>query len=155
AAYDAWAAAKDAFTQSAAAHEAAYAGDPYYPAYNLTAARLGVDRAERDLPMAWAARVLLALVLLVLAFGAFANRSRISRLPGARVARALWTSALRPWRAAEAVAGMSRLDRALLAAVPATAVVLTELITTWFLAPAHLVVTLGAWAIFAGVTIGF
>ena len=155
AAYDAWATAKDAFEQSAAAHEAAYAGDPYYPAYNLTAARLGVDRAERDLPMAWAARILLALVVLWLAFGAFANMARISRIPGARVARALWVSATRPWRAAEVVAGMSRLDRILLAAIPGTAIVLSELIATWFLAPAHLVVTLGAWLVFGAIVLGF
>jgi hypothetical protein len=155
AAHDAWAIAKDAFTKSAAAHEDAYAGDPYYPAYNLTAARLGVDRAERDLPMAWAARILLALVGLWLAFGAFANIARISRIPGSRVARASWTSATRPWRAAEVVSGLSRPDRILIAAIPAVAVVLTELITTWFLAPAHLVVTLSAWAIFAAVVVGF
>jgi hypothetical protein len=155
AAYGAWATAKTAFEASSADHEAAYAGDPYYPAYNLTAARLGVERAERDLAMAWFARILFALVAILLAFGAFANRARISRIAGARVARALWVSATRPWRAAEAVAGLPRLDRILLAAVPAVAVVLTELITTWFLAPAHLVVSLGAWAIFTAVVVGF
>ena len=93
--------------------------------------------------------------MLWLAFGAFANIARISRIPGARVARALWVSATRPWRAAEVVAGMSRLDRILLAAIPAVAIVLTELITTWFLAPAHLVVTLSAWSIFAAIVVGF
>ena len=60
--YEQWDAARRAFEASAAAHEAAYAGDPYYPAYNLTAAELGVQRAERDLPMAWAARILLVLL---------------------------------------------------------------------------------------------
>ena len=53
---DAWAEARDRFDAAAADHEAAYADDVDLPAYNLTAARLGEERAERDLPMAWLAR---------------------------------------------------------------------------------------------------
>ena len=40
-----------------------YEGDIDYPAYNLTAAELGVQRADRDLAMAWLARMLLVLAL--------------------------------------------------------------------------------------------
>ncbi|MGX5697245.1 hypothetical protein ACWKWP_13685 [Agromyces soli] len=150
AAYAAWDAARRAFGASAAAHEAAYAGDPYFPAYNLTAAELGVERAERDLPMAWAARVLLALVALWIAYGAVAGVVGGARAgwPGARAARALWVSATRPWLAAEATAGLTRLDRVLVAGVPALALVASRGIQTWFLAPSHLVVTLGSWAVF-------
>lgn len=147
AAYERWDAARRAFEASAAAHERDHAGDPYFPAYNLTAAELGVDRAERDLPMAWAARVLLVLVAAWLAYGIAAGAARAG-WPGARAARALWVAATRPWRAAEATAGLGRLDRALVVGVPALALVASRGIQTWFLAPTHLLVTLGGWALF-------
>lgn len=147
AAYDRWDAARRAFEASAAAHQDAYAGDPYYPAYNLTAAQLGVDRAERDLPMAWAARVLLVLVAAWLGYGIAAGASRAG-WPGARAARALWVAATRPWRAAEVTAGLGRLDRGLVVGVPAIALVASRGIQTWFLAPSHLMLTLGSWVVF-------
>ena len=50
-----------------------YEGDVDHPALNLTAADLGVQRAERDLAMAWLARVLLALALGWLALGLVAS----------------------------------------------------------------------------------
>ncbi|WP_173922938.1 hypothetical protein [Agromyces sp. Marseille-P2726] len=146
-AHDAWDAARRAFEASAAAHQAAYAGDPYYPAYNLVAAQLGVDRAERDLPMAWAARILLVLVAAWIAYGIAAGAARAG-WPGARAARALWVGATRPWRAAEATEGLTRVDRALVVGVPALALVASRGIQTWFLAPSHLAVSLGAWAVF-------
>ncbi|MRG59512.1 hypothetical protein GE115_06445 [Agromyces sp. CFH 90414] len=150
-AHEQWDAARRAFEASAAAHEAAYAGDPYHPAYNLTAARIGVERAERDLPMAWAARILLVLLVAWVAYGVLAGRSRFARLaawPGARAARALWVAGTRPWRAAEATAALGALDRALLLAVPAVLLAASRGIQTWFLAPAHLAVTLGSWLVF-------
>lgn len=147
-----WDAARRAFEASATAHERAYAGDPYYPAYNLTAARLGVDRAERDLPMAWAARVLLGLVAAWVVYGIAATRSRAA-LPGARAARAMWVAGTRPWRAAEVTADLTPVDRALLVAVPALALVASRAVQTWFLAPSHLVMTLGAWLVFTLVTL--
>lgn len=152
AAYERWDAARRSFEGSAAGHEAAYGGDPYLPAYNLTAAQLGVDRAERDLPMAWAARIVLALVLLWLAYGIVAGPAVTAGArrgwPGARAARALWVSAIRPWCAAGATESLTRVDRALVAGVPALALVASRGIQTWALAPSHLVVTLGSWAVF-------
>ncbi len=59
-AYAAWEADRDEFEALAAAHLETYTGDIDYPAYNLTAAELGVERADRDLAMAWIARGLLA-----------------------------------------------------------------------------------------------
>ncbi len=52
----AWSTARDRFDAAAASHEAAYRGNVALPAYNLTARRIGEERAVRDLPMAWAAR---------------------------------------------------------------------------------------------------
>lgn len=150
AAYEQWDAARRAFEASAAAHEAAYAGDPYLPAYNLTAAELGVERAVRDLPMAWAARIALVLLAAWLGYGIAAGYAR-ARWPGARAARSLWVAGTRPWRAREVVDGLGRLDRVLLVAVPAAFLVASRGIQTWFLAPSHLLVMLGAWAVFAGV----
>ncbi len=180
-AYERWDAARIAFEASAASHEADYAGDPYHPAYNLTAAQLGVERAERDLPMAWAARILLALLVLWVAYGVAAEiaarraarrassatgpaatgpaasgpaasgaaATGVAGWPGARAALALQVAATRPWRAAEVTAGLGALDRVLLVAVPAVLLAASRGIQTWFLAPAHLVVTLGSWLVFA------
>jgi hypothetical protein len=44
--------------------------------------------------------------------------------------------------------GLGRGDRVLLVAVPAIALVASRSIQTWFLAPSHLLVTLGAWLVF-------
>ncbi len=116
AAYERWDAARRAFEASAAAHEAAYAGDPYYPAYNLTAAELGVERAERDLPMAWAARVLLVLLAAWLGYG-IASRLRAACAGPVRAppARSGWRPRGRgaPPRSTE---GLGRADRVLVVA---------------------------------------
>lgn len=162
-AYAEWQTARTAFVSSSAAHEKQYGRDPYYPAYNLTAAHLGLDRADRDLPMAWASGVLLVLVLLWLGYGVLAGgvrsrrgriASRVERWPGAPAARALVVAGTRPWRAGEAVRDLGTLDRVLLIAVPAVALVLSRCILTWFAAPAHLVATLGAWAVFVAALLG-
>ncbi|GAA1825449.1 hypothetical protein GCM10009750_05750 [Agromyces salentinus] len=151
--YDQWQRARAAFVESAAAHEQEYAGDPYHPAYNLEAARLGLERADRDQAMGWAAGVTLVLALAWIAYGIAARRPRIAAWPGARLARAMWVAGTRPWRAAEATAGLGRLERVLLVAVPALALVLSRCILTWFAAPAHLVATLGAWLVFGAVAL--
>ncbi|KQO96938.1 hypothetical protein [Leifsonia sp. Leaf264] len=149
AAYDEWAQAKTAFEGFAAEHEARYSGDVDLPAYNLTAARLGTERASLDLPMAWLARGVLVLLVLWLALGILASRQRFAGWPGAASARALWLAGTRPWRAADAVAGLSRSSRVLLVAVPAALLVVSRGILTWFIAPTHLLFTLAAWLVFA------
>ncbi|MGX5682635.1 hypothetical protein [Schumannella luteola] len=146
-AYTQWAAAREAFRASADAHLAEYTGSVDYPPLNLEAADLGIARADRDLAMAWAARVGLALVALWLVLGMLG--SRFSRVPGAAVARALWVAATRPWRAAEVVAPLTRAQRLALVAVPAVALVGSRGILTWFEAPAHLLVSLASWLVFA------
>lgn len=153
-AFAAWEQAKTAFADRAAEHEAAYGGDAAYPAYNLTAARLGLERAERDPAMAWSAGALLVVVLAWLAFGILARRPRFAAWPGARAARATWVAGTRPWRAAEVVRDLGALDRVLVVAVPAAALVLSRSILTWFAAPAHLVATLGAWLVFGVALLG-
>ncbi|MFB9840155.1 hypothetical protein, partial [Actinoallomurus acaciae] len=45
----------------------------------------------------------------------------------------------------------STLDRVLVWALPAAALVLSRAAYSWFASPAHLLVTLGAWGVFAGV----
>ncbi|MGI9824156.1 hypothetical protein [Agromyces sp. Marseille-Q5079] len=151
--YGQWQAARDAFVESSAAHERDYAGDPYHPAYNLEAARLGLERGERDQAMGWAAGATLVLTLLWIAYGIAARSRRIGAWPGARLARAMWVAGTRPWRAAEATASLGRVERVLLVAVPAIALVLSRCILTWFAAPAHLVATLGAWLVFGAVVL--
>ena len=156
-AYHQWKSAEEAFRTARAAHEARYAGDVDLPAYNFTAADLGAARADRDPAMTWLARGLLVAVLLVLVLGAVRPRST--------ALRALFVATTRPWRlgqlpvpppgeqpAADAVpstTAISRADRIVVWALPAAVLVASRLVYTWFAAPAHLVVTLGAWLILA------
>jgi len=148
-AHAAWTAALDRYRDAAAAHVERYAGDVQHPPLNLEAAQLGIDRAVRDEPMAWAARGLLVLVLAWLLLGALGGIPRVGAIPGARAARAMWLAGTRPWRAVDAVAGFGRADRVLLVAVPAVALAASRGVLTWFLAPAHALVMLAAWLVFA------
>lgn len=151
--YAQWEAARAAFLDSSAAHERDYAGDPYHPAFNLTAAELGLERAERDRAMSWAAAAMLVLALLWLAYGALARLPSVAALPGARLAGAMWVAGTRPWRAPDVTADLGRAERALLVVIPAVALVLSRCVLTWFAAPAHLVATLGAWLVFGAVAL--
>lgn len=126
---DAWADARERFDATAADHEATYGDDLDLPAYNLTAARLGEERAARDLPMARMARAGLLLVVLLLAL--------------TRTGRTMVRAALTPWREPAAV------HKALVLGIPLVAVLWSRLVFTWFLAPAHLVLVGLGWAVLA------
>ncbi|MGA7148315.1 MAG: hypothetical protein WBX17_07495 [Microbacterium sp.] len=154
-AYAAWDADRQEYETLAAAHLEAYEGNIDYPAYNLTAAQLGVERAERDLAMAWIARVLLALALAWVVIGIMAARTRLVRRPGAAAARVSWIASMRPWRARESTLGMLELDRWLLLVVPAALLVATRAVQTSFLSWTHLAVVFAAWAVFALVARAF
>jgi hypothetical protein len=152
-AYAAWTVSLDLYREAAARHLETYTGDVQHPPLNLTAADLGITRAERDLPMAWAARVLLGLALIWIVLGIAARHPRVRRIPGAAASAALLTAATRPWRAVEAVRGLGMPDRVLLIAVPGVALVASRGILTWFEAPAHALTMLAAWAVFAAVAV--
>ncbi|MEJ1921831.1 hypothetical protein [Microbacterium sp. KHB019] len=124
-----------------------------YPAHNVAAAELGIERADRDLAMAWIARVLLALAIAWLVIGMLAARTRLVRRPGAAAARASWVSATRPWRAEESTLGMLGADRVLLVAVPAALLVATRAVQTSLLWWTHPAIVLGAWAAFLVVVV--
>jgi hypothetical protein len=147
-AHAAWASDRDRFQELAAGHLERYEGNVDFPAFNLTAAELGVERADRDAAMAWFARVLLALALAWVLIGILAARTRLVRRPGAAAARAAWLGATRPWRARESTLGMLSLDRWLLLVVPGALLVATRAVQTSFLSWVHLAVVLGAWLIF-------
>jgi hypothetical protein len=147
--YVAWSDARDEYVELAAAHVDTYNGNVDYPAYNLTAADLGVQRADRDLAMAWFARILLLLAVAWLVIGMIAARTRLVRRPGAAGARASWLASTRPWRARESTLGMLPLDRWLMIGVPAALLVATRAVQTSFLSWVHLAVVLGAWLVFA------
>ncbi|SCG72785.1 hypothetical protein [Micromonospora humi] len=142
-AYADWRSAAGSYREARDRHRQRYGGDVDLPAYRFTAADLGARRADRDPAMAWAARALLVLVAAVVVLGLR------GRGPGGPAARALLLGALRPWRTAGLPASASRLDRALVWLVPAVVLVASRLVFTWFAAPAHLLVTLGGWALFA------
>ncbi len=135
---DEWKTARAEFIDARDAHEKAYASNLDLPAYNLTAADIGLERADRDLPMAWAARGLLVLLVGWMLIGALGRSA---------AAKAHWTGFTRPWRTKDLdVRGR---DLALLVGVPVAALVLSRGIYTWFAAPAHLILVLGGWLLFA------
>ncbi|XTZ14251.1 hypothetical protein ACQSSU_22495 [Micromonospora echinospora] len=142
-AYDAWRLAGTAYRDARDAHRQRYAADLDLPAYNFTAADLGADRADRDPAMAWAARVLLGSILVVVLLGLR------GRGFGGAAARGLLLGAVRPWRVAALPTPASRADRVLVWLVPAVVLAASRLVLTWFAAPAHLLVTLGGWTLFA------
>lgn len=146
-----WETARDTFASASADHLERYAGDLEHPAWNLEAAELGMERADRDLTMAVIARVLLVLTLAWLVIGMFSARTRLVRRPGAAAARATWIASTRPWRAQESTLGLDALDRALIVLVPGALLVGTRAVQTSFLAPVQLAVTLGAWVVFVAV----
>lgn len=150
-AYTRWHTARAAFDVAASNHLALYATDVQHPAWNLEAARLGIDRADRDLTMAWIARGVLLLTLAWLLIGMFSARTRLVRRPGAGAARATWIASTRPWRARESTLGLDVLDRVLIAIVPGALLVGTRAVQTSFLAPVQLAVVFGAWAVFVAV----
>ena len=145
-----WSAALERYRVLAASHLDTYQGDVDHPAYNLTAAELGIARSERDPAMAWLARGLLVLVLGWLVAGALLAFRRRGEAPRSASA-ASWVAATRPWRAAEIGPGMPRAQRALLVAVPGAVLLATRAVQTSFLAPVHLLVVLGAWLVLLGV----
>ena len=108
------------------------------------------ERAERDLPMAWAARVLLVLLAAWLGYGIAAGSGRVALARRPRRPRALGR---RPRGRGAPRRSTDGLGRARPGArswrCPALALALSRGIQTWFLAPAHLLVTLGAWLVFA------
>ncbi|MEV0719732.1 glycoside hydrolase family 20 zincin-like fold domain-containing protein [Asanoa sp. NPDC050611] len=134
-AQDQWRQARAEYRKARTRHLQRYAGRLDLPAYNFTAADLGVDRADRDPAMAWLARALLAGILLVFLLGA------TSRFP---TCRALWLGATRPWRAST-----TRANTYALIAIPAIALVASRLAYTWFASPAHVGLVLSAWLLFA------
>ncbi|SCL72172.1 hypothetical protein [Micromonospora chersina] len=142
-AYAGWRAAETAYHAARDAHRQRYGADLDLPAYNFTAADLGARRADRDPAMAWAARALLALILAVVLLGLR------GRGVGGGAARGLLLGAVRPWRVAALPAPVPRADRILVWLLPAVVLVASRLVFTWFAAPAHLLVTLGGWALFA------
>ncbi len=150
---DQWSAALERYRGLAASHLERYQGDVDHPAYNLTAAELGIARSERDPAMAWLARGLLALAVGWLVAGAVVAFRRRGEAPRSAAA-ASWVAATRPWRAAEVGPGMPRLQRVLLVAVPGVLLLATRAVQTSFLAPVHLLVVLGAWLVLVGVGCG-
>ncbi|GAA3193864.1 hypothetical protein GCM10010468_03370 [Actinocorallia longicatena] len=143
----AWKTAEGDFRTAAADHRSRYGHDTALPAYNFTAAELGLAHADRDLAMAWLARGLLALLLLALAFGGPGHRL-IGGRPGAAGLRALWLGLTRPLSAGRVEPG-GRTDRLVVWLLPAVLLVASRSVLTAFLSVAHLVATLGAWLLFA------
>src|SRR6478609_2808701 len=126
-----WESARQRFDAAAEQHEETYGDDLALPAYNLTAARIGEERAARDLPMAWLARG--GLVALLLGLGL------------TRTGRTLARTAVTPWRDPGPVSPW------LVAALPVAAVAWSRLVLTWFLAPSHLLAVGLGWGVLATV----
>jgi hypothetical protein len=148
---EAWRAAERRYEAARAEHLRRYAGDVDLPAYNVTAADLGLVRAGRDPAMAALARVLLVGSLAALLLGTVPGQRILRRagVPGGPALRALWLGATRPWRLAAEPAPASRTDRWPVLLVPVVAVAGSRLTLTWFAAPTHVSVVLAAWLLYA------
>ncbi|MBB5874530.1 hypothetical protein F4553_007964 [Allocatelliglobosispora scoriae] len=148
-AFRAWHEAEERYGKTRDAHVHRYGGDVDLPAYNFTAADIGMHRADRDELMSWLARGLLGLVLIGLLLGSALGRRLLGPgLPGSAALRGLWLGATRPWRVADLDVTPTRTDRVLVLALPVAALVASRSVFTWFTAPAHLVLVLGAWLLF-------
>jgi hypothetical protein len=132
-AHERWKAAEVAYSKARDIHVQRHGGDLDLPAYNFTAADQGTRRFDRDPAMAVLARVLLGLLI-------------ASILLPWRPVRNLWRAAIMPWRAP---ASPTRTARWVAILLPAVALLLSREIHTWFAAPAHLLVTLGCWVVYA------
>jgi hypothetical protein len=156
----AWVQARTEYVAARDEHVAAYSGDIDLPAYEFTAADIGLERADRDEPMAWLSRGLLVLLVVLLLLGSRPGQRllratpssdddgrRRRPVPGSLALRALWVGLTRPWKVPSSE-GATRLDRVLVWLIPVLAIVLSRSVYTWFAAPAHLVLVLGAWALF-------
>ncbi|GAA1917150.1 hypothetical protein [Nocardioides hwasunensis] len=124
-----WQTARERFDAAAAPHEATYGEELELPAYNLTAARIGEQRAVRDPAMAWLARG--GLLALLLALGL------------TRTGRTMIRTTATPWRSPGPV------SRVLVVAIPLVAVAWSRLVLTWFLAPSHLLLVGTGWVVLA------
>jgi hypothetical protein len=142
AADDAWHRAAARYATARDEHLRRYGSSLDLPAFNVTAADIGLDLAHRNETMTWLARGLLVAVLAVLAWGS----GLLRRAPLA--VRALGTATTRPWRLHRLDTAPTRADRILVWTIPAVAVVLSRAILTSFAAPAHLLPVLGAWLLF-------
>jgi glycosyl hydrolase family 67 len=142
---DAWHAAAARYESARNEHLRRYGGSLDLPAYNVTAADVGLRLAYRDETMAWLARGLLFALLAGLLWGG--GVARWPRRPPDAL-RALWTAATRPWRLGRLEVAPTTADRVLVWAVPGAAVALSRAIQTSFAAPAHLLPVLGAWLLF-------
>ncbi|MEI7055875.1 hypothetical protein WBG06_08680, partial [Nocardioides sp. CCNWLW239] len=131
---DRWQSARADFEKSRASHVARYGEDQAHPAFQFTAADIGAQRADRDPAMAWLARGLLVLAL-----------------AGLLLVRPLRIAVTRPWRLGPVLreAPPRRWERVAVLVVPPVVLVLGRATLTWFAAPSHLVVTVGAWVLFA------
>jgi hypothetical protein len=128
-----WKAAEAGYGRARDVYVRRHGGDVDLPAYNFTAADLGTRRFDRDPAMAILARILLGLLV-------------VSMLVPWRPVRNLWRAAIMPWREPESPTRTARWVAILL---PAAVLLLSREINTWFAAPAHLLVTLGSWVLYA------
>lgn len=153
AAWQDWQEAHTGFLAQKATHLARYERDLDFPSFNFFAADIGVAHAERAEPMAWAARGLLVLLVLVFVAGGLVAQ-RVPSLPAGRGLRALlraWTTPFRgpPGDASGAPVELRARDG--LVALSAFALLgLGQLVLSSLLAPAHAVVVLVVGLGFAG-----
>lgn len=92
----AWRTAAADFELRRAAHVERYGGDLDFPAYSFFAVERGMAHAERTEAMAWLARGLLALLVVVVAVGGAVLAGWLPRRPGTAAAAALTSALVRP-----------------------------------------------------------
>lgn len=91
-----WQSALNNYVANEKEHERKYAANLDFPAYNFREANVGADVSKHNMPSAWAARVLLLLVLAAMLAPLFVKQKQARQKFGINGLQALWTAIFNP-----------------------------------------------------------
>ena len=131
-----WQEARARFAEHEAAHRTRYGEDLDFPAFNFFAADIGQAHATRTGAVAWVARGLLVVVLLLSCAGCGPVARRLPAFPGKRGLRALWCAWTAPFRAPDEDPGPGGdAGRSLVAIAVYALLTASQLIVSSYLSP--------------------
>jgi len=150
AAFEDWQTAWAHFQEKRAEHLARYEGDLDFPAYNFFSADAGVAHVVRGPAMAWLARLLLLVTVLLLLLGADPVLRLLPDFPGRNGLRALWAG----WTDPGGLSGIPRfapVDHLVALGLPVLVLLLDHLTVSSFLSPHYIWLMVVVMGVFAGV----
>jgi len=150
AAFEDWQTAWAHFQEKRAEHLARYEGDLDFPAYNFFSADAGMAHVVRGPAMAWLARLLLLVTVLLLLLGADPVLRLLPDFPGRNGLRALWAG----WTDPGGLSGIPRfapVDNLVALGLPVLVLLLDHLTVSSFLSPHYIWLMVVVMGTFAGV----